>query len=506
MSHTEQIADQGPSSDALEKFRTTFAIIIICTLWFNVLLNAVAAIAAGKPLLVTIGLSLACAIPATLTYMSNKTAPLTRYLSSAGLACLVAVLVNVAGGTVYQADTHMYFFAMLAFLAGWCDWRSIIVYATVVALHHLILNFVYPAAVFPNGSDFARVVLHAVIVVIQAGFLVWVSNHLGKTILDAAKAAGDADQARLATEQQAKAVQELAAGNLNRTKRAMELIKEYRLTVASRYQGVQETSGALKATSKELADASGQAAQRMAQAVSSSRGISGSINSVAGAAEELSSSIAEIERRLADTVGVVADATAAASSTNASIGDLAGSVQKIGTVVALIRDIAEQTNLLALNATIEAARAGEMGKGFAVVASEVKALASQTAKATSDISDQITSIQMSTGTAVSEIENIVQIMTKVDDLTASLSAAVGQQSAATSEISSSALTSSSDTTKAVTSIETAARVVDETNAMVENVGNIASAMSAATHDLSAMTDDFLRNVEALEASAKTNAA
>src|SRR6202035_3691571 len=98
--------------------------------------------------------------------------------------------------------------------------------------------------------------------------------------------------------------------------------------------------------------------------------------------------------------------------------------EKIGHVVGLITTIAGQTNLLALNATIEAARAGDAGKGFAVVASEVKNLANQTAKATEEISTQITQIQSATKEAVNAIRGITRTIEEVSTIAISITAAV----------------------------------------------------------------------------------
>ena len=103
-------------------------------------------------------------------------------------------------------------------------------------------------------------------------------------------------------------------------------------------------------------------------------------------------------------------------------------------MVRLIADIASQTNLLALNATIEAARAGEAGKGFAVVAAEVKALATQTAHATSEITQQIDSLRAATMAAVAQVEAVGQTLDTVAEVSVSVAAAIEQQTAATHEI------------------------------------------------------------------------
>ena len=103
-------------------------------------------------------------------------------------------------------------------------------------------------------------------------------------------------------------------------------------------------------------------------------------------------------------------------------------------MVELINTIAGQTNLLALNATIEAARAGEAGKGFAVVASEVKSLATQTAKATGEIGQQIALVQEATRRSVSEIDHTRRTISEITSTTGAVAASVTQQTSATHSI------------------------------------------------------------------------
>ncbi len=164
---------------------------------------------------------------------------------------------------------------------------------------------------------------------------------------------------------------------------------------------------------------------------------SANVESVATSSEELFSSMGEILRQVGESASMSGSAVEEAQRTNEIVSSLATAVSKIGDVVSLINGIASQTNLLALNATIEAARAGEAGKGFAVVASEVKHLANQTAKATEDISKQITDIQGATQEAVKAIEGIVGSIGKISQGATGIASAVEQQGIAAREITSS---------------------------------------------------------------------
>ena len=157
-------------------------------------------------------------------------------------------------------------------------------------------------------------------------------------------------------------------------------------------------------------------------------------SAVAAAAEELSSSVQEISRQVGRSASIASEAVAEADRSNEMVQGLNKAANKIGDVVNLINDIASQTNLLALNATIEAARAGEAGKGFAVVASEVKNLANQTAKATDEISTQISDIQSATKETVGAIEGIGSTIREINEIATTISSAVEEQNASTQEV------------------------------------------------------------------------
>ena len=169
--------------------------------------------------------------------------------------------------------------------------------------------------------------------------------------------------------------------------------------------------------------------ERVTSAVSASTQASSNMQAVAAGAEELAASVGEISRQSADALAISQQAVTQANETSGIVSGLATAAQKIGDVVKLINNIAEQTNLLALNATIEA---GEAGRGFAVVASEVKSLASQTAKATEEISGQVAEVQSTT----SVIEGITQTISRINEISAAIAAAVEEQASVTQSISS----------------------------------------------------------------------
>ena len=175
---------------------------------------------------------------------------------------------------------------------------------------------------------------------------------------------------------------------------------------------------------------------------------------------------------------------------------LAAGAQKIGEVVRLISDIAGQTNLLALNATIEAARAGEAGRGFAVVASEVKALAGQTARATEDISNQITEIQVATGQVVTAIAAIVGTIEEVTQIATTIAVAVEEQGAATSEIARSVQQAASGTEEVTRSIAQVSLTSGKTGQAAQSVLSATEEMSTRAASLNTDVVDFLSTIRA----------
>jgi methyl-accepting chemotaxis protein len=213
--------------------------------------------------------------------------------------------------------------------------------------------------------------------------------------------------------------------------------------------------------------------------------------SVAAASEQLTSSVGEISRQLAAASEVAKQAVRRASSSHSTMNSLTEATARIGDVVHLIREIANQTNLLALNATIEAARAGEAGKGFSVVAGEVKSLAAQTAKATTEIGSQIETVRTTTTEAVTAMAEIGSIISKIDEVSAAIAAAVEQQSATTREIAASVQSVSGDTAGSARAMEHVVTVADRAGGASRDVLAGAAEIGHEAETLRIEVDQFL---------------
>ncbi len=288
-------------------------------------------------------------------------------------------------------------------------------------------------------------------------------------------------------EQENRAAQERRAAT-------QKLAGEFEAVVGNIVESVSSAATNLEATAGALARTAETTQQLTGTVAGASEEASGNVQSAAAAADEMSSSVDQISRHVQESSGIAAQAVTQAKQTDARIAKLSEAANRIGDVVKLINDVAEQTNLLALNATIEAARAGEAGKGFAVVAHEVKALATQTAKATDEIATQIAAMQAATKESVGAIKEIGDTVARIAEIARTIAGAVEEQGAATQGIARNVQQAARGTAELTASIADVNRGAAETGTASAQVFSSAQSLSRESGRLKAEVGKFLATV------------
>jgi methyl-accepting chemotaxis protein len=245
-----------------------------------------------------------------------------------------------------------------------------------------------------------------------------------------------------------------------------------------------------------LADAADLASAKTGGAATAAGEASANVRDIAAAAEELAVAVSEINRQVVQSNAIATKAVGEAAHTSNSVKELSEVGRRIGDVIKLITAIAEQTNLLALNATIEAARAGEAGRGFAVVAGEVKALSSQTAKATEEIGAQIAAMQSATGRSIQAIAGIEGTIREIGEISGAIASAVTQQGAATQEIARSVEVAARRTNDTADEVVRVGEATENTRASATSVKTLADDLAAAAGQIRAQVDQFFHKLRA----------
>ncbi len=515
-------------TDTLDSLRHSVSRVILALIWVQVPIAIATAVISGNEWWAIGLLSLAVAVVATLSWWRNQASQATRLVIGVALIASLSLIVAAASHSQVQIDLHMAYFAELALLTAYCDRNVVIAGAGMTAVHHLLLNFLLPVFVFPDGSQFGRVLLHACILVIEASALVWLCQRIVTLFESTAAnlaAAMSASEAARAAEAEAAEHRRLAedlrlVAEIERTKAAaaqaavvaaigsgLEALAEgnvsHRLqhAFAAEYEplrrnfnaavgeldvllrGVVGNTNAMQTGTDEIKRASDHLSRRTEQQAASLEEAAAALSEITSTVRRTSDSAEQARDVVSRTKLDVDRSGVIVQQAIAAMGNIEDSSRQVGQIIGVIDEIAFQTNLLALNAGVEAARAGDAGRGFAVVASEVRGLAQRSAEAAREIKALVaaSATQVKSGVKlVGETGDVLgQIVTKileVNTLVGSIAGSVQQQSAGLAEIST-----------AVTQMD---QVTQQNAAMVEETTAASHALAGQASDLARMTGRF----------------
>jgi len=503
----------------LDSLRTAGLRILVTTAWACTVVEALTGWLLGNPRTeIAVTASVLANIVPTLVALRGRTDMAAR-LSVATLAAVhPAIPVYLWQGSPIQMDAHLYFLVALAALMLLYDWRPIALASGLIALHHVILDFVAPSWAFYGSSPLSRVVLHAVAVILEFAVLAYVAERLRRLMIeqdaardDSERSAAEAHERKREVEdalETARTAEHAAASERAAREQAENVAVEQRrhdmLSVAESFRAsvvevasvVGTASGELEQLARALNGEAGRASRETAETVAIATKSSESAALLAARIAELTGSVGVIAAAVERQARLSGDARRSSASGHEAVRALTDQTQSIGGFAESIHEIAARTNLLALNATIEAARAGEVGRGFAVVANEVKSLASQAAGATGEIRLLAGAVEGDAGVATGALEEISQMVADLAEAAQAIRQSIDDQRGTTAAIEETACETASGATLIAGQIAGVAQIAENTERLSGRVAQAAAGLAATARDLNAATERFVLQLSA----------
>jgi methyl-accepting chemotaxis protein len=467
----------------------------IVFLWVMVAVDGFACSLSGMNLTLTLTITLVSAIAGTVVGMKDPAGLMARLVVAVCLMNDYDALIYATSYTGYQLDAHMLYFTLAAVLLSYFCWITLLVACVHTAVQHLSFNILMPYLVYPNGTDWIRFMYHAAILIIQFVGTGYIAIRVHRMFADGQRMvarleATSAEAEALRGEQDTERARFAAETRVAMSRHADSFERQ----MTDQAAHLASSASLLQRTAQDMSSAASQASDRADAVGGAARQANGNVQAVAVSAEELLASVKEISRQVRHSASITTRAAEKAKGTDGTVRALAEGAHRIGEVVNMINGIASQTNLLALNATIEAARAGDAGKGFAVVAGEVKLLASQTAKATEEITSQVEQIQSTTREAVAAINEVANAISEVNEIAGSIAFAVDQQGAATQEITQHVQLAAAGTAHVTETFGEVSRTVLATGSGASSVLSAADELSSRAERLDGAVRKFLADV------------
>jgi len=495
--------------------------LVVCGVWLLAPVVGVAAALSGGAWLALGIAAVGIATAATIVWRITGGGLATRLVTAVSLMASISLLVAALAGHPWQIDMHMAYFAALAVLIVYCDWRVIAAATAVVATHHLLVSYALPAAVFPGGGQIGRVLVHAVILLFEAGVLIWAGANISSMFTRSAKVLETAHEARERAEtatgdaQSARAGEAKAAEERQRVQRAAEaqagvVVGELAQALGRLAEGdVTHRIGAdfpdhYAQLKRDFNAAADQLQSTLRSIVEVNHRVRSSIGEISGASHDLSRRTEQQAATLEETAAALDEITVTVRRTAEGATqsrDLVGkareraehsgevvqaavdamtsieaSSQQISQIIGVIDEIAFQTNLLALNAGVEAARAGDAGRGFAVVASEVRALAQRSAEAAKEIKALIS-------TSADQVERGVGLVGRTGEALSGIATQVAEINGLIGEIATAAADQASS--------------LQEVNGAVNGLDGVTQQNAAMVEEATAATQSLASEVEKL---------